>query len=523
MPRRQGTQLQLQSKAIVEKNENFLICSHMTQQSCVSKSSENTLKISVKDQEYFIKTDLKKPAKLGLMMVGWGGNNGSTLTASLLANKKGLSWATRTGTQSANFFGSMLMASTTSIGCDEEGQEVFIPLNELVPIVHPDDLVIGGWDISKLDLGSAMKRSKVLEPDLIRQLESEMVEMQPLPSIYHPDFIALNQFDRADNLITGTKQVQLDTIRSHIRSFKKKHDLQSVIVLWTANTERYTRLDTAIHFNSNDLLAAIHRNHDEISPSSMFAAAAILEDCPFINGSPQNTFVPAVIELAKECNVPIGGDDFKSGQTKLKSVLVDFLIQSGIKPLSIVSYNHLGNNDGKNLAEKPQFSSKELSKRGVVEDMVASNPILYSARGKEQKMHGPDHVVIIEYVPAVGDSKRALDEYENEIFMGGRNTISIHNTCEDSLLAAPLMLDLVLLMEFLSRVQVALPDMKFSSLHPVCSLLSFMLKAPLVPENAPVVNALMSQRRAIETMLKACIGLPAKDDLNLIQRLQKKN
>merc|ERR1719299_287267 len=125
-----------------------------------------------------------------------------------------------------------------------------------------------------------------------------------------------------------------------------------------------------------------------------------------------------------------------SGQTKMKSVLVDFLVSAGIKPTSIVSYNHLGNNDGKNLSAPQCFRSKEVSKSNVVDDMVDSNQILY------KKGEHPDHVVVIKYVPYVGDSKRAMDEYTSEIFLGGHNTIVMHNTCEDSLLATPLILDL---------------------------------------------------------------------------------
>merc|ERR1712039_144870 len=195
-----------------------------------------------------------------------------------------------------------------------------------------------------------------------------------------------------------------------------------------------------------NLEASIKSDESEISPSTLMCVASILEDCAYINGSPQNTFVPGLIELALEKNVFIGGDDFKSGQTKMKSVLVDFLVGAGIKPESIVSYNHLGNNDGKNLSAPACFRSKEISKSNVVDDMVDSNQILY------KKGEHPDHVVVIKYVPYVGDSKRAMDEYTSEIFMGGRNTISMHNTCEDSLLAAPIIMDLIILSELVSRI-----------------------------------------------------------------------
>merc|ERR1711920_813919 len=149
----------------------------------------------------------------------------------------------------------------------------------------------------------------------------------------------------------------------------------------------------------------------------------------------------------------IAGDDFKSGQTKIKSVLVDFLVQAGMEPTSIVSYNHLGNNDGRSLQGPSQFRSKEISKSNVIDDVVQSNRLLY----KEGET--PDHCVVIKYIPAVGDSKRALDEYTSDIFMGGTNTIVMHNTCEDSLLATPLILDLAILADMTSRIKYKRADM----------------------------------------------------------------
>lgn len=141
-------------------------------------------------------------------------------------------------------------------------------------------------------------------------------------------------------------------------------------MLWTANTERYADVIEGINDTPDNFLRAVASNHAEVAPSQLYAAAAVLENCPFINGSPQNTFVPGLLRLAVDRGVLVGGDDFKSGQTKMKSVLVDFLIGAGIKPTSIVSYNHLGNNDGKNLSAPQTFRSKEISKANVVDDMV---------------------------------------------------------------------------------------------------------------------------------------------------------
>lgn len=386
----------------------------------VETDANGNLVATPKETLYDFKVDRKVP-KVGMMLVGWGGNNGTTVTAGIIANRRNLVWDTKEGVQEANYYGSVVMSSTVKLGADAKtNQEVNIPFHSLLPMVHPNDLVIGGWDISSLNLAQAMDRAKVLEPALKAHVKKEMAGLTPLPSIYYPDFIAANQEDRADNVIEGSKAstAHVEHLRKDIRDFKANNNLDKVIVLWTANTERYADLIDGVNDTADNLLKAIEQGHEEVSPSTIFAVACILEGAPFINGSPQNTFVPGAIELAQKHNAYIAGDDFKSGQTKMKSALVDFLISAGIKLTSIASYNHLGNNDGKNLSSQKQFRSKEISKSNVVDDMVEANNILY------KKGEHPDHCVVIKYMPAVGDNKRALDEYYAEIFLGGHQTIS---------------------------------------------------------------------------------------------------
>lgn len=461
--------------------------------------------------QYSFKTERRAP-RLGVMLVGWGGNNGSTVTAGILSNKLGLSWRTKEGKHEANYIGSVTQSSVVHVGDDEFGNEMFIPLGKLVPMVNPSDIVLGGWDISACNLAQAMERAAVLDYDLQRQVAPHMEGLKPLPAVFSPDFVAANQMERADNIFVGTQQEQLERLRADIREFREREQLDKVIVLWSANTERFCEVIPGVHTTSAELLGAIKEGHKEVSPSTIYAVAAILEGCSYINGSPQNTLVPGVVELAEERGVFCGGDDFKSGQTKMKSVLVDFLVSAGIKPTSIVSYNHLGNNDGMNLSAPAQFRSKEISKANVVDDMVASNQLLYKP-GEH-----PDHVVVIKYVPAVGDSKRALDEYTSEIFMGGKNTIVMHNTCEDSLLACPLIIDLVLVCEVCERIKMKRDGGEYESFHAVLSLLSYLLKAPMVPKGTPVVNALFKQRAAIENVFRACVGLPMEDNTMLEHR-----
>ncbi|MCJ1368428.1 Myo-inositol-1-phosphate synthase [Acarospora aff. strigata] len=487
----------------------------------VEQVEDGTYVATPKETVYDFRVE-RKVGKVGMMLVGWGGNNGTTVTAGIIANRRGLVWDTREGKRPANYYGSVVMGSTIKLGTEAKtGKEVNIPFHDVLPMAHPNDLVIGGWDISGMNLADAMNRAAVLEPTLKDLVKKEMAQMKPLPSIYYPDFIAANQEDRADNLLDGSKasMAHVDQIREDIRAFKARNGLDKVIVQWTANTERYADLIDGVNDTADNLLKSIEAGHEEVAPSTVFAVACIFEGAPFINGSPQNTFVPGAIELAEKHGAFIGGDDFKSGQTKMKSALVDFMINAGIKLTSIASYNHLGNNDGMNLSSQRQFRSKEISKSNVVDDMVEANSVLY------KKGEHPDHTVVIKYMPAVGDNKRALDEYYAEIFMGGHQTISLFNVCEDSLLASPLIIDLVLVAEMMTRItwKATTNDGTYADdykgFHSVLSILSYMLKAPLTPPGTPVVNALAKQRSALTNIFRACVGLQPEADMTLEHKL----
>ncbi|EDO18516.1 hypothetical protein Kpol_2001p17 [Vanderwaltozyma polyspora DSM 70294] len=470
------------------------------------------------------------------MLVGLGGNNGTTFLASVLANKNNLEFYSKNfkGLKKANYYGSVTQSSTIKLGINPEtNEDVYIPFNEILPFVNPNDFVVSGWDINNSNCSEAMQRACVLEYDLQSKLKDYMKDVTPLKSIYYPDFIAINQNERANNVINrGTNDLSLENlskgkwshvehIRNDIRNFKNENNLDKVIVLWTANTERYSVIENGINDTADNLINSIKNDHAEVSPSTIFAVASILEGVPYINGSPQNTFVPGVIELAEREHSFIAGDDFKSGQTKMKSVLAQFLVDAGIKPLSIASYNHLGNNDGYNLSSPMQFKSKEISKRGVCDDMIESNQILFNDKvGKTI-----DHCIVIKYMNAVGDSKVAMDEYYSELMLGGHNRISIHNVCEDSLLATPLIIDLLVMTEFCTRVTYKKLDgadatkKEFEPFYPVLTLLSYWLKAPLTRPGFKAINGLMKQRAALENFMRLLIGLPPLDELRFEERL----
>lgn len=460
---------------------------------------ETEQKQTIKKMTYKIETKSKVP-KLGVMLVGLGGNNGSTFVAGILANKNKTSWETKRGIEHPNFHGSFSQSATAHVGYkfDEDTKQlsdVYKPVKDLMPMVNPIDFEITGWDINNANMYEACKRSHVLEPTLIEQLKPELEKVVPLESVVNQEYIAANQSDRINNVFTGTNEECINKIRKDIQEMKKKTD--KVVVLWTANTEMYMLPEIA---SVDDLKQKVSRNA-KIPASVAFAIACIEENVLYLNGSPQNTFHPGVIAYAKEKGSFIAGSDFKSGQTRFKTIMSDYLIGSGIRLSSVVSYNHLGNNDGKNLQEDKCFLSKKISKGGVLDDAIKSNKILYPEGDTNI-----DHEVVIKYVPFVQDSKRALDEYSSKIFMNGVNTISSYNICEDSLLATPLMVDMIVLGELMTRMTI-----NDETMGPVLSYLSFFFKAPVTNHEEYVVNSFTRQRESLINFLKVSAGYQPDD------------
>lgn len=223
------------------------------------------------------RTERRVP-RTGLMMIGWGGNNGTTVTGAILANKHNMSFRTKDGEVKANYFGSITQSSTIFLGYDAQCKEFYIPMKDIVPMVNPNDLYIDGWDISSYNLADAMERAKVIDVALQDQLRPLMKQYKPRKAIYDLDFIAANQKERADNVIAAKdKWSQVEQIRADIRDFKAKNKLDTVIVLWTANTERFSDVIKGIHDTADNLLAAIRNNVAELAPSALYAVAAILE------------------------------------------------------------------------------------------------------------------------------------------------------------------------------------------------------------------------------------------------------
>lgn len=206
------------SPNVVYTNEHIK-SNYVYRTTSVAKTAAGKYVATPKETTYDFKVD-RKVGRVGMMLVGWGGNNGTTVTAGIIANRRGLVWETREGKRAANYYGSVIMGSTVKLGTDEStGEEINVPFHNVLPMVHPNDLVIGGWDISGMSIADAMDRAQVLEPSLKSLVRKEMSYMTPLPSIYYPDFIAANQEDRADNILPGNKACweHVEQIRKDIK------------------------------------------------------------------------------------------------------------------------------------------------------------------------------------------------------------------------------------------------------------------------------------------------------------------
>ncbi|SOS77048.1 inositol-3-phosphate synthase [Plasmodium sp. gorilla clade G1] len=473
-----------------KEDENFIYSNYEHVETQVEKDSKGMVVCKKYKNTYEILVEKVKEKRLGVLLVGIGGNNATTMLGGICANAKDLSYMNKCDLKRSNYLGSVFLSSNIRLGYNEKDKEhAYAPIYKLIDIYNPENIVYGGWDINNMNLKDCLVRNKVFDNEVIEKIKDDL-DYVPLKSVYFKgNFIAGNQQRRVNNILYGKNKLEiLEQVREQIRNFKKQNNLNELIVLWSGNTEKNIPHIPGVNDTFLNILHACKKNHESVSPSVIYALAAILENSPFINSSPQNTLVSAVVQLAQQKGIFIIGNDLKTGQTKIKNFLLDFYFGTGLKPKSIVSYNHLGNNDGKNLSSDLQFYSKKVSKSNLICDYVRANENLYvddekdtnvlvkksidycegdslNEKGKvsadieddctyvesleKQKVNSE---IVIKYVPYVGDDKKAIDEYISEIFMNGKNTIVLYNICQDSMLASPILIDLILLVELSQRV-----------------------------------------------------------------------
>ncbi|OFZ18078.1 MAG: inositol-3-phosphate synthase [Bdellovibrionales bacterium GWB1_55_8] len=408
--------------------------------------------------------------KLAILTPGMGAV-ATTLYAGVEAVKLGLAKPIGSYTQ----MGKMRLGKRT--------EKRFVNVKDLVPLASLDQVVFGGWDIFPDSAYDAAKHAQVLEKDLVERLKEPLSKIKPMPAVFDRNFV--KRLD-GPNVKTGKTKMDLaDQLRADIRNFMKENGCSRAVMVWCASTEVYTP-PSAVHQNIKLFEEGLRNNDPSISPSQIYTYAAIKERVPYANGSPNvSVEMPCIQELAQELNVPICGSDFKTGQTLIKTIIAPGLRNRQLGVAGWYSTNILGNRDGEVLDDPGSFKSKEVSKTGVLTDIFSPEmyPDLYS---------DISHVVRINYYPPRGDNKEGWDNIDIFGWLGYPMQIKINFLCRDSILAAPVALDLALFMDLAGR----------ANMRGLQEWLSFYLKAPVVKPGLTPEHDLSVQLLKLENTLR---------------------
>jgi myo-inositol-1-phosphate synthase len=353
---------------------------------------------------------------------------------------------------------------------------------ELVPIAPLTDLVFGGWDIYPDDAFEAAMKAEVLSAELLRAVEEELRSIRPMPAVFDPKFV--RRID-GPNVKRGSSKLELaEALVQDIGDFAGRHRLSRLVMVWCGSTEVYQPIKP-VHQTIEAFEAGLKRSDPDISPSMMYAWASIRAGVPYVNGSPNTSVeIPALARLALERGVPIAGKDFKTGQTLMKTILAPGLRARMLGVRGWFSTNILGNRDGEVLDDPGSFSAKEKTKQSVLTSILDAElyPELYG------ELY---HKVRIEYHPPRGDAKEGWDNIDIFGWTGAPMQIKIDFLCRNSILAAPIVLDLLLFMDLAQRAK----------LKGIQEWLSFYFKAPMArPDLAPIHDLFIQHLKLTNTL-----------------------
>jgi len=381
--------------------------------------------------------------------------------------------------------GSLTQMATIRLGRRTENRAPLI--KDLVPLASLDDLVFGAWDPIPDDACTAARKAGVLEPAHIDRVASFLAGITPLPAAFDNKYVTRIN---GTNVKRGkTKRDLAEQIRQDIREFKSRNRLDRVVIVWCASTEIYIKPGPA-HATLEQFEKAMERNDDAIAPSMLYAYAALMEGVPFANGAPNLTVdMPCLIQLAKDRGVPISGKDFKTGQTWLKTAIAPGIKARMLGLAGWYSTNILGNRDGEVLDDPASFKTKEESKLSVLHSILQpeSYPTLYGDFS---------HVVRINYYRPRGDNKEGWDNIDIVGWMGYPMQIKVNFLCRDSILAAPLVLDLALFSDFAQR----------AGLKGIQEWLSFYYKSPMAASGLQPEHDLFIQQTKLKNTLRHLVG-----------------
>jgi myo-inositol-1-phosphate synthase len=417
-----------------------------------------------------------KPAegKLGILLPGMGAV-ATTFIAGVDAIRKGLSQP----------IGSLTQMGTIRLGKRTENRNPRIA--EFVPLARLDDIVFGGWDIYTDNAYESARNAGVLHGEHLSALRPFLETVRPWPAVFDSAYVKKLQ---GENVKKGRNKRDLaEQVLSDIERFRKEHNVARLVMVWCGSTEVY-RQASEVHSTIERFEKGLEESHPDIPPSMIYAYAAIKSGIPYANGAPNlSADVPALVELARKTGAPISGKDFKTGQTLMKTILAPGFKARLLGMEGWYSTNILGNRDGEVLDDPDSFKTKEVSKLGVLEHILQPHlyPELYG------KIH---HVVRINYYPPRGDNKEGWDNIDIFGWMGYPMQIKVDFLCRDSILAAPIVLDLALLSDLAGR----------SGMSGIQEWLSFYFKSPMTAQGLYPEHDLFIQLMKLKNTLRHLRG-----------------
>ena len=434
-----------------------------------------------------------KPAegKLGIMIVGCGAVATTLITGVLMA-RKGL----------ARPIGSMTQMDKIRVGHGDDRQ--YLKYDQIVPLATLDDIVFGTWDVYPQNAYQAAMYAQVLQEKDIDPVRSELEQIVPMKAAFDRNYAKRLSGDNVKVAPKGampTRWEMVEMLREDIRQFKAEKGCERVVVLWAASTEIYVPIDPEVHYTLEALEQAMRNDDREhVAPSMCYAYAALAEGCPFIMGAPNTTVdIPAMWQLAEQTRMPICGKDFKTGQTLVKSGFAPII---GTRCLALdgwFSTNILGNRDGLVLDEPQNFHTKEVSKLSTLETILRADD--------QPELYGDYyHKVRINYYPPRNDNKESWDNIDIRGWLDYPMQIKINFLCRDSILAAPVALDLCLLSDLAAR----------AGRYGIQRFLSFFLKSPMhdYTQGEQPVNHLYQQYTLLKNALREMGGYEADEEID---------
>ncbi len=412
--------------------------------------------------------------KLGILVPGMGAV-ATTFIAGVEAVKKGI----------AQPIGSLTQMGNIRIGKRTENKNPRI--NEFVPLAKLDEIIFGGWDIYEDNVYEAAVNAKVLEASLLNAIKPELEAIKPMKAVFDKSYV--QNLDGTNVKKAATKYDLALALIEDIENFNDANNCTRSVMVWCGSTEKYIEV-SAVHQTIDSFEIGLKNNDENISPSMIYAYAALKTGTPFANGAPNLTCdIPALIDLARETGTPIGGKDFKTGQTLMKTILAPGLHARALGVRGWFSTNILGNRDGYVLDHPDNFKTKEVSKLSVLDEIFKpeSSPELYG------ELY---HKVRINYYPPHGDNKESWDNIDIFGWLGYSMQIKINFLCRDSILAAPIVLDLALFLDLAKRAEMS----------GIQEWLSFYFKSPQTMEGLPPEHDIFKQLIKLQNTLRHMMG-----------------